>query len=293
MKNVDIIHDFANNVKFEQKNDNISYYDNTLYSYSAIIGLKLDSKTIVINDTYYSVTTNRHQSILTGATKQYKQLFLTEIQFGSVKNNLKTLILSYEKAKSKKEYYKTEIYNLFLKFNENVQLLECNEEYLKLYKHSFIFPTEQEKAEIEEIFFNFVDSNGFQDINFENMKLEIEKHKKRVLKEQNKRKKLEISKFYYFKIDYVSNLDNELIRINKDKQQVETTQGVVIDFENAVKFYDLLCLMIQNKKLKSLENKHFLNYRIIKINPKEIQIGCHNFLMSTLLNAGKALKSIV
>ena len=293
MKSIDLFHNFANNVKFEQRKGNISFYDNKFYSYSAIIGLKLDSDTIIINNQNYSVTTSNHQNYLAAATKQYKQLLLTEIQFGSVKNKLKTLTRSYEKAKSKKEQYKTEIYDLFFKFNENIQLLENNEEYLKLFKHSFVFPTESEQTEIKEIFFNFVDANGFHDINFENMKLEIENHKKRVLKEQNKRKKLEISKFYNFETNYISGLEYELIRINKDKQQLETTQGVLIDFEHALKFYDLLLLLIQNKKLKSLENKHFLNYRIIKINSKVIQIGCHNFKLSTLLNTGKELKIIV
>ena len=50
MKSIDLFHNFANSVKFEQKNGNISFYDNKFYSYDTALGLKLDSETIIINN---------------------------------------------------------------------------------------------------------------------------------------------------------------------------------------------------------------------------------------------------
>ena len=79
--NYDVIHAFAQQNQYEGRNQtqSVFFYNNKIYSYGHhyLLGEFIDKNTIVINNKGYSNSTSKHISILIGATRQYKQYFLT------------------------------------------------------------------------------------------------------------------------------------------------------------------------------------------------------------------------
>jgi hypothetical protein len=83
----DVIHLFAQRSQDDARCSNV-YFDNRnkIYSYSHhyLLGEFIDNDTIMINDEGYSVTTSKHISEISYATRQYKQFFKSKTDLESV-----------------------------------------------------------------------------------------------------------------------------------------------------------------------------------------------------------------
>ena len=75
--NSDLVHTFAQQTQQEGRtpNNGMFFYNQKIYSYGYhyLLGEFLDSETILINNSGYSVSTGKHISLVSNATRQYKQ----------------------------------------------------------------------------------------------------------------------------------------------------------------------------------------------------------------------------
>ena len=100
--------------------------------------------------------------------------------------------------------------------------------------------------------------------------------KQRTEEENAKRAKLlreQVKKFKSFELNRLyQNTEFDVLRYNKEKERVETSQGVHIEKEEAIRAYRFIQAAIQ-KNINS--GGSIAGYRVNTINEKYITIGCH------------------
>jgi hypothetical protein len=270
--NFDLIHTFAQQTQSEGRTSNNSLFfkNNKLYSWGHhyLLCEFIDPFTVIINDKGYSVSTRKHIIITENATRQFRQLFLRDIDLNFVYNEIindsKKIITA-----RKKDIYATAIKNKYETLKS--YLLEFNKENI-LSDAKFI--------EITEIY-NNINSNFDQYINDAKIRLAKEKEKERIKFE------IDLNKFLNHEVDYIykNNIAEDFLRISIDKKQVQTTQGVKIDINEAKKLYQL----IENKV--DIKGYKIQNYTVISING-HLKIGCHNINIKNMHEIGQLIKTI-
>ena len=122
--NSEIVHAFNLQDQPNGRTTNSSMYFEykKIYSYGShyLLGEFIDENTIIINDEGYSVTTSKHISLLTNATRDKRQFFKTEIEPEIVINQLKIFLKLLSRTRLKADYYTTTINNLFKNYFEYV-----------------------------------------------------------------------------------------------------------------------------------------------------------------------------
>lgn len=283
MKNYDLFHEFAQQKKERGVGASCSYLENKVYSYDEIIGLIVpNTQIIIINNQYYSRTTSKHQAKLFNATSHFKQILITQIQ---CENELKELIKKFNNSRKLKESYKSKIFQIVQNFNDTINIIS---EY-KMIKYLKEFSIYDFDYSVNEIFKEFCKNNSIEVIN---VAATLKKYQNKLKRDKIKKQKETINKFMNFDINYINDLEFCLLRFNAKTEKVETTKQVSISKKNCLKLYELLNKLYSSNKLNKLQNKHFLNYTLTKIDKKETVINCHTFQTKYLLEFGKQLKAM-
>jgi hypothetical protein len=265
--NSELVHVFAAQTQNEGKSQNMFFYDKKIYSYGYhyLLGEFINDSTILINDSGYSNTTQKHISLLRQATRQYKQYFTKQVDLDLVYNQITTLNSKLARA-IKKDIICNDIINLF----EGLQ--------------SFLYEFKKE--------------NQLNDVRF----LEIQTIYKSIVsnkdtfilaakEREQKRKQVEkiklandLEKFLNYELDYINskNSNVDYIRLSLDKQFVETSQRVQIDINEAKLLYNSI---LQGKDIKGYK---ISNYTVISLNGV-LQIGCHRIDKKNMHEVGKQL----
>ena len=115
----------------------------------------------------------------------------------------------------------------------------------------------------------------------------LEQAKARGVKEREQaKKKLEgqLIKFYKFEIDriYGKKVDEDFLRVSQDRTQVETTQGVRIDIEDARTLYRLI------KAGKDVAGERIGSYRVSSLNG-HLVVGCHRINTKNMKEVGELI----
>lgn len=253
--NSEIVHVFneQNQYKGRTSSGSMYFYNNKIYSYGShyILAKFLDSNTILINDKGYSTTTGKHISLITSATRDKKQYFITKTDYKTVNQNIKEFLNKLVKARKTKEFYLYEIDST----------LKMYFDYLEYTKQKTKFNTYKEHRETLRL------ANKFYN-DLDNLKETI---KEANLKESIKAKKEIVQKLKDWKdnkINWFRNKTNfDYLRINGEN--IETSQNVKISISEAKRVLKL----IEAKKVigQRIENR----FTVTSFN-SFLRVGCHN-----------------
>lgn len=266
--NSEITHVFAQQTQNEGRtsNNGMFFYGKKIYSYGYhyLLAEFIDDNTIVINNSGYSVSTSKHINLVTNATRQYNQYFYLDIDLKNVTYQIKNASEKIIKAR-KKEVYANIIISKF----------ESLTDFLKKYKKVNDLKSNEYK-EIKKIY-NAIskDKDKYIQLAQERTKKEQEREKKKFNEA--------LTKFFNYELNYISTKTNEdFLRISQDGTQIETTQGVKIDIQEA----KILYKMIQEGK--DIKGLRISNYTIISINGT-LKIGCHKINIKNVHQIGKQI----
>lgn len=294
--NCDVAHAFnlQNQPKGQNANRSIWFENGTIYSYGRhyILAQFLTPDIIVINNKGYSVTTQKHINIVTSATSDKKQIFSSHADGKHVLARLKELMKEYERIRYKHRA-RNEALSLIKKFNNVVHLLGG---YLLNYSFSgeyYVSDSFEGINQLNEIFL-FFKSNEVEVICQDTEQKERDANDKRQANKDKKEKERidslkrllpgKIAKFKSYEINYIYSSEFTYLRISNDGTKLETSQGVKIEINEALRYYNLI---LSGADLKGSKIKQF---KFIENTDKYIRIGCHKILMFEILNVGKNLK---
>lgn len=267
--NSELVHTFAQRTQSNGRTPNggMFFRDNKIYSYGHhyLLGEFIDENTIIIDNRGYSSSTGKHISMLISATRQYRQLFTKTIDVRQVKYRIDENANKLKTAR-KPEKYITEIIRDF----------EDLDEHLKEFKKVNVINSDEYK-EIKKIYSALKKDEGKY----------IELAKERGKKEKEKAIKLfneKLNKFFNYEIDriYDNSIKEDYLRISIDGTQVETTQSVKIDIDDARNLYRMI------KAGKDIAGERIGNYRVKSLNG-HLTVGCHSINVKNMHEVGSKL----
>ena len=271
----DVMHLFAQRTQSEGKTQsrNVFFEGDKIYSYGYhyLLGEFINDNTIIINDRGYSVTTSKHISQIRSATSQHKQFYTTRIKFDLVDKEIKYLIKKLAVAR-KPEIYLSQINSLWASFNEYQDF--CRNNNIDTYK---INKSKSDFRQLKSLVESALTGQGLNDL----IKIEKENRKKELKKKREIAKQRAIE-FYNHEINYVHNLQYDLLRISVDGERIETSQGVKVSIESAKLLYSMI------KAGRDIKGHRIENYTVISINGT-LKIGCHNINMDDVYKVGEQL----
>ena len=272
LSNADCIHTFAQRSQDEGRtpNHNVYFYGDKIYSYGShyLLGEFINNgEAIIINDIGYSSSTAKHISILWGATRQYKQISKRSTDLDTVHCTVISHKNSLANAR-KPELYITPILQLWESLNEFLQYTKA-----KKYKSN------KKYKEIKAIVTALNDSPEEYK---EKIKLASQKLAKAQKRKDAKELKEKLVKFNAHEINWLRVGNEDYLRISKDGESVETTQGVSVKRENAKLLYKMI------EKGIDIQGKHIEHYTVTSINGT-LKIGCHNINIDSMHKVGKLL----
>lgn len=264
-----IAHLFANQLQDEAKNPQRNFYfeGNTIYSYSTAIG-KIVNGSVLLSEHRYSNTTSKQQSVLRQACSHLNIVYCEYVNgdnFNYWVNECGWLCLKLKTAR-KPEKYLAEIELIKNKAERYAEFMgrsipETLSELFKVTNSEDFALYTTKKAEIAE--------------------KQAKDREIRLKKEHSKALKV-------WKAGKTDRLytHNGFDYLRLKNSQVQTTQGIKIGLDKANSMYHLL----KSGKLKegmTIEDVHNYPYTIQHVGKNHIQIGCHKFKTSYLLNFGK------
>jgi hypothetical protein len=270
----DVIHLFAQRSQTEANCKNVFFESDRIYSYGHHYLLaefiKNDSgdEAIMINNAGYSVTTSKHISEVTQATRQYKQFFTLQTDPAKVSYQLTQLADKLSKAK-KPELYINPAEYLFTKFNEFQNWRGLTNDTLNLLK-------------INDIIKVFRGSSYAEYLQEQNKR--IKQAEETALIQARKQFKISLKKFFNYELNYIYNnpTNEDYLRISEDKEYIETSQHVTVPIREAKVLYNLI------KAKKDIKGFNISGYTVIGLNGV-LKIGCHKINLKNLHEIGEKI----
>jgi hypothetical protein len=265
----DVMHVFVGQDQQEGKCSNVFFYGSKLYSYgyhyllAEFIKNKKGENAILINDEGYSVTTAKHIQQIKQASRQFDQFFTTSTDEKKVISKLIELANKLEKAK-KPIIYINESNKLFASYSKWCTWNETKVD--KLVQAYFDTIKSYENKDSY--------SKTYSDLN-----KNIEKFKS---KKQKDEEKLKLKKFFDYETSYLYNMNEDFVRISKDKLSIETSQRVSIPIKEAATLYRII---LSGKNIKGIK---IGEYTCIGLNGT-LKIGCHHINVKNMHKVGKQL----
>lgn len=275
--NTEIVHIFANQTQEYGDASNLFFRGNKIYSYGyhCLLGEFIDAKTIVLNSKWYSNSTSKHLSLLSGAIPEgIKIYWTTDIEIARAHDRIKFNFDLLIRSKTKGAYYKREILSIWEKLNEFIK-----------YRKDKNTPKDIRYKEIKKIVKD-VTKEGNQ---FEQMiSQQKEAFKKRQKQEREKAIKLEkenLQKFFAYETNYLYNNYSNLVylRFDKDNKHIETSKGVTIRKGEAIILYKKI---LANEPIQGGKISH---YTINGIKDKNLIVGCHTIPLTEINRIGQIL----
>ena len=269
--NSELVHTFAQRTQSEGRTPSggMFFKMDKIYSYGYhyLLGEFINNETIVINNKGYSNSTSKQIGMLINATRQYRQLFTIDIDITQVKSRIDEASDKLKRANKPEKYVSTIIRDF-----------EVLTDYLKEFKKLGILKQDDYK-QIKKIYSSLKKDEGKY----------IEQAKERGKKEKEKQLILfnqKLIKFFNYEIDriYGGDIKEDYLRVSLDGTQIETTQQVKIDIDDARKLYR----MIENKV--DIKGYRISNYTVISLNG-HLKIGCHNINVKNMHEVGARINN--
>jgi hypothetical protein len=273
-----VCHKFNEQSQSEGRAGNIFFEGNKIYSYGYhyLLAEFISPEIILINNKGYSSSTSKHIYILSQATRDKKQVYITKIHLELVLLQLEELYKNLIKAR-KPLFYKNSIEALYLDFISDVNFLDGF--YIdNRFNHSFDFvPYSEMNKEQKEKYIRINEirtlSNEYSKsekyINKIKRSKELEETKEQRAKEKREKQRAEqIENFYSYKGSRINWLEFDLLRVSKCGEFVETSQAVKIPIKEAQRYFKLFS---SGAKLVGEKISHYTTIG----NDDFLQIGCH------------------
>jgi len=254
-KNIsDCIHAFAQQNQTSGKSSNVFFEYKKLYSYGYHFTLAefLTENIILLDDSYYSNTTRKHQNITRHATKQYIQLYKSTYHIQNCIKDLKNLQDLVSTAKKPVKYIEL-AQRIIGNHKEGQKLYADSSEY---YHIAF-----KEFKELERFFSTVINSD----------KLKAYKNKLKKLESINLHQYKEAFKSYesYTNLKNLCKSKIDYIRLSICGNYIETTQSVTIPIAEALRVYKALNMGID------IRGEKIQGYIVRDVTESQIKIGCH------------------
>ena len=281
-----VCHAFANNESLNGQSSNIFFYDKKAYSYGHhyCLAEKFNNYT-VLNDVGYSKSTGKHISYMSSAL--YGKIYrTTNIVPRVVYNFLSANIEKLKRANKPENYINAIAYKLDQFYNfwekENFVSSICGYD-----------PNEQKDGiSYFELIQSIKDMPELSKSSAKDYLVNLDAKKKAlqdIQDQKNKEKHLQSIKDFLnhkcYSVAYRPQNFEEILRISKDWQFIETSAGARVSIKSAL----LLYKMIQAKR--DIKGYQIDFYTVISINGT-LKIGCHNIDMKSVHKIGKKLLSI-
>lgn len=286
----EVIHLFAERSQHEATNSsrNVYFHGDKLFSYgqhyvlAEYITNPKKELAVMINDEGYSVTTSKHIRQAKWALSQYKQFNKTETNAQNVFNQLKDYVKSLSTAR-KPELYVIPAQRLFDKF------VEFQEWKGEPYKRKTFCSDFDGYSVHKNIRFNDIkkmydltqkgnDPNALKEMQEAAKKAAAKrKAEKRKAEKEARQKWIEGETRTFYSVD-----GEDILRMSKDGQSVETSQGVSVPRKAAKVLFDMI---EQGRDIKGVKIEQ---YTVISINGT-LKIGCHKINMDSVRTIGKQL----
>lgn len=279
--NSQLVHKFNEQSQNMGKSQNMFFEGNKIYSYGYhyLLGEFISSNQIVINNKGYSNTTSKHISLLRDATRDKEQFFTTQIDLNYVYETIKENYLKLPRAR-KKEIYYNNISIAYNNFKRSVDVFKGCFYYNpldgyqdRLTKVEIKKANKEQKEKLRYIEKTFVELGSPKQLE------QLKKISDRAKKEKQQR----VKKFYQYKIDGITGLSNDLLRVSICGQFVETTQRVKIDIKEALRYYNLL------KRGNNMRGEKIAQYITLSYD-NFLRIGCHKINKNEVVRIGKILE---
>lgn len=281
---------------------NIFFEGNKIYSYGYhyLLGEFISPITILINNKGYSNSTAKHIAILTDATRDKRQLFISHIEINLVLAQLENLYKSLMKAR-KPSFYKNSIDYLYSRFvNEVTFLGGFYQEHKYLRGFEFVGYSQMTKEDKEKYSrINEIRSLANEYSLTEKYLKKVERAKElELIKAEKEREKREerarelertkaerIERFYNYEANRVNYLSFDLLRLSKCGQYVETSQAVRIPKKEAQRYFRLFQKGLDLRGIKIGE------YTTLSNSLGLLKIGCHQITHDEVNRIGNLLNA--
>ena len=287
MNNSTVAHNFANRIKLAGKGSNMFYNNDTIYSYgyhfplAKFVNNTIGEEIILLNIKSYSSSTAKHQQKVRNAipnnikivrcidpennfTAHYNNLIYRLNNANNFINKAKKAIKYKSQlinnAKHELDNYIDYVYQL------NVDLSKYVDGFGKENLANFY-------SEVLKYVETFEKSDTYKTWVLNADKREADKIAKNLLKQAEN-----IQKFRQFKTMYVYEIPYNLLRLNVEKNQIETSSGINISVPVFLKYYEKM----KNNTLifgEKIDHYVYLNKTDIYIN-----IGCHKIEFTEIEN---------
>lgn len=265
-------HGSAGNVFFENNGNKIYSY-----GYHYLLGEFIQNNkgetALMIKDSRYSVSTSKHISMLTSATRQYLQFFTSETNTKQVLESIENNVKRLQTAK-KPELYIEPSKRLFATLND------------------FILWSGKKELTRTDDYKKVLDLMKVIDGNKDFYTTYLRKNADKLKREQAKAAKAEAQKlasdvknFENFEINRIWDSNEDFVRYNPSKNVVQTSQEVEVNVKEAKMLYKMI---LANKNIKGVKID---NWTVISINGV-LKIGCHNINIESMHKVGKQLLNL-
>lgn len=278
----EIFHVFAERSQTEGRASSLFFYGDKIYSFgyhyllAEFITNTAGDIAIMINDSGYSVTTSKHISRVTSATRQYKQFFTEGTDAEKVAYSLNDLFKKLGRAK-KPEIYLIQIEALLNSYEELKTWMQAAKDK---------FPTDKKKQAIKDIakFKKMFEAGKSGDLAAK--MLDAAKKKAAAeIKAEKKATAEKLKNFLEFKSDWFRAGEQDFCRINTAAGMVETSQGVKIEAKQAATLYKMIKA---GKDIKGVKIGEHNQYTVISLNGV-LTIGCHKINRANMEQTGEQL----
>jgi predicted transcriptional regulator len=258
----EVLHLYAQQTQSEAKCSNVFFYDKKCYSYGYHYKLtEFIDDFILINDSGYSNTTRKHIAQVTGATRQYKQYFESNVLIEKVLPFVKSEYEKLLKAK-KPTIYINSILSKFDAFNEYPLNKNLKDDKYKQLKN------------IANLVFKIASNvDNFKDT-LKELKKANEKKQKAILNKS-------IKNFEEYKVNFIK-AEEDYLRFSECGQFVETSQQVKVSKNEAKALYSLIFAK------KDIKGYNISGYIVTSLNGT-LKIGCHKINIHSMNKIGKQL----
>ena len=269
--NSDLVHTFAQRTQSEGRTPNggMFFKDNKIYSYGHhyLLGEFINDMTIIINDIGYSSSTGKHISMLRSATRQYRQLFRKDIDSDQVKYRIDEAFNKLKTARKPGMYVMSIIRDF-----------EVLTDYLNEFGKTNILASDNYLS-MQQIYSELKKDEGSF---IEQAKEWGKKEKAKALEAFN----LSLNKFFNYEIDsiYDNKIKEDYLRVSQDGTQVETTQQVKIDIEDARNLYRMIKAGID------IAGQRIGSYTVKSLNG-HLTVGCHSINVKNMHEIGTKITS--
>ena len=305
--NSDVAHNFATHDQYygSSSNRNLYFEHNKIYSYGShyLLGTKFligETKHIIIDNRGYSNSTSKHISILSSATRHFKQFLTQSIDLEVVHGKIKDYSLKIPRATKNKGYYINQIqrmYNDFVKF-QNYAKKHKNE---KTPLNDYIIDFRNKKfKEIKHIYKSIKE-------NLTDFQQEIIEINKKIALKKKKQNDKAIKNFRDRKTDYcrTGNLFHDVLRLdhidtgdNFIDYFVRSGQGIKMNIIDSLNGIEMIKKYVSYTKNTKENDQNFIRgqkigqYTIISFLNNILTIGCHKIKLAEILEIEKQIKKI-